>query len=186
MCVIVVGVQHSWQSWRAQRAQIKGQEHRKAFLPYMRWASLRGIKRHFTTHNSRDIPPKKVVGWRKYAYQFQNKPFSFLASFAVLHEITAIAPIPIIYLLLDRLDVEIPFISDIVTAEGNRVISKIREKYGYPALDQHSRVAINLATAYAIVKVAMPLRIGLCIGLTPWFATRITQPLLNVLKWKTP
>lgn len=145
-------------------------------------ARLRVIKQHFTTHNN--VEGEKAGGWRKYAKQFQDKPFSHIASFAVLHEITAIIPIPIVYLLLDWFNFKLPFIPDVVVSEGNRIMSSIRTRYGFPPLDANSRVAINLATAYAVVKIAMPFRIGLCVGLTPWFATRITQPLLNLIKWK--
>ncbi|KAF9435093.1 hypothetical protein BGZ76_006905 [Entomortierella beljakovae] len=39
----------------------------------------------------------KLSKFRQYAEQFKNKPASHLISFGILHEITAIVPLPIVY-----------------------------------------------------------------------------------------
>jgi hypothetical protein len=91
-------------------------------------------------------------GWRKYAHQFRDKPASYLTSFAVLHELTAIVPLPLVYYFLDYSQLNIPVPEDAIT-EGNRVISKMRTKYGYEPLDPNSRVMVNMVASYAVVKV---------------------------------
>ena len=90
--------------------------------------------------------------WKKYAEQFRNKPASYLTSFALIHEITAIIPLPIVYYTLDSTDIRIP-VPEQAVVEGNRIMSKVRTRYGYEPLEADSRVMVNLATSYAVVKV---------------------------------
>ncbi|RUP10417.1 hypothetical protein BC936DRAFT_140012 [Jimgerdemannia flammicorona] len=126
-------------------------------------------------------PPPTLKGWRKYAWQFRNKPASYVASFAILHELTAVLPIPLVYLFLDRTGVRIPIPEDAI-AEGNRIVSKMRVRYGYEPLDPQNRVMVNLATSYAVVKVLMPARIALSVALTPLFAERLVGPVTKLFR----
>ena len=82
---------------------------------------------------------------------------------------TAIAPLPIFYYALQHSDVHIP-IPDYLIAEANRKASKLLNLFGFGALDHDSRALLDMATSYAIVKVALPARIGVSFLLTPWFA----------------
>jgi hypothetical protein len=111
------------------------------------------FSRNFTVpvNNSpkQEVPLK---GYRKYAQQFKSKPGSYMTTFAILHEVTAVLPFPFIYLALDASSVKIPF-PDSVVAEGNRFINKARVYYGYDPLESDSRVMMNLVTTYCIVKV---------------------------------
>jgi hypothetical protein len=91
-------------------------------------------------------------GWRKYAHQFRDKPASYITSFAILHELTAIVPLPVVFYFLDYTQVSIPVPEEYI-AEGNRVVSKMRTKYGYEPLDPNSRAMINMVASYAVVKV---------------------------------
>ncbi|KAG2220543.1 hypothetical protein INT45_004149 [Circinella minor] len=113
--------------------------------------------------------------WKKYAEQFRNKPASYLTSFAILHEITAIIPLPIVYYTLDFCDIRIP-VPEQAVAEGNRIMSKVRTRYGYEPLEADSRVMVNLATSYAVVKAMLPLRIAASVALTPFMAERFIGP----------
>lgn len=94
-------------------------------------------------------------GWRKYAQQFRHKPASYLTTFAILHELTAIVPLPLVYYLLDYSEIRVPLVPEQAIAEGNRIMSKLRTRYGYEPLDPSSRVMVNLATSYAVVKVGI-------------------------------
>ncbi|KAF7731537.1 hypothetical protein EC973_009301 [Apophysomyces ossiformis] len=124
-----------------------------------------------------------AAGWRKYAQQFRDKPASYVTTFAVLHEVTAIVPFPFIYYVLDRVSWEVP-VPDEVVAEGNRIMSKLRARYGYEPLEPQNRVMVNLATTYAIVKVLMPLRVAASVSMTPFFAERLVGPVLaSVRRW---
>ncbi|KAI8930302.1 hypothetical protein BC831DRAFT_382556, partial [Entophlyctis helioformis] len=102
--------------------------------------------------------------WSKYAHHFRAAPASHLVAFAILHEATAVLPLPIIYYLLAVTDIKIPF-PETVLAEGNRRISSAK-----PLLSDDSQVMLHMATSYAIVKALMPVRVGLCFLLTPWAA----------------
>lgn len=108
------------------------------------------IKRKFTTTTTTTEPVLK--GYRKYAQQFKNKPGSYMTSFAILHELTAVAPFPFIYYGLNAGSFEIPFPESVI-AEGNKFINKVRVYYKYPPLEPENRVMVNLVTTYCIVKV---------------------------------
>lgn len=99
--------------------------------------------RHYST---------QLTGYRKYAQQFKSKPGSYMTAFAVLHELTAIAPFPVIYYALDASSITIPFSSSLVE-EGNKFINKVRVHYGYEQLEPDNKVMIHLVTTYCIVKV---------------------------------
>ena len=75
-----------------------------------------------------------------------------MTSLAILHEITAIVPLPIVYYALDYSNFRIP-VPEQAVAEGNRIMNKVRTRYGYEPLDPNNRVMVNLATSYAVVKV---------------------------------
>lgn len=112
-------------------------------------ANKRTVK-FFTTNATQEAAPLK--GYRKYAQQFKSKPGSYMTTFAILHEVTAVLPFPFIYLAIDASSVKIPF-PDTVVAEGNRFINKARVYYGYDPLEPDNRVMMNLVTTYCIVKV---------------------------------
>ena len=80
-----------------------------------------------------------------------------MTTFALLHEITAIVPLPIVYYTLDYSGWHIPLVPQEAIAEGNRIMSKLRMRYGYEPLEPDSRTMVNLATSYAVVKVNVPM-----------------------------
>ncbi|KAJ3149788.1 hypothetical protein HDU89_003545 [Geranomyces variabilis] len=124
-------------------------------------------------------PPPPAQGWRKYASQLKAHPASHLVSFAILHELTAIIPLPVVYYFLVTSDMSIPFPEDVL-AEGNRRMSSLCKMIGLSGIEDGSKVMLNMATAYAVVKVGMPLRIGLCLAATPWFARVAVVPVQTV------
>lgn len=88
----------------------------------------------------------------KYVRQFRSKPTSYIVSFLILHEVTAIVPIPIFYLLLSSTGIRVPFPQRVLD-EGNKFINRVMVYYGYEPFEDGSRAALNFATSYAIVKV---------------------------------
>ncbi len=91
-------------------------------------------------------------------------------SFAILHEITAIIPLPIVFYVIHSLDLSIPFPEDILQ-EANKKMKKMLVYFGINVdFAEDSKVMIELATTYAVVKALMPVRIGLSFLLTPAFA----------------
>ncbi|KAF9138269.1 hypothetical protein BG015_002445 [Linnemannia schmuckeri] len=131
-----------------------------------------------TTTTASEIP-KKLSKFRQYAEQFKNKPASHLISFGILHEITAIVPLPIVYFALVETGVKIPF-PDQAIEEGNRFVGRVAKYYGWDLEGADgARTMLNMATSYAVVKALMPLRLALCVWMTPWTATRIVSPTMN-------
>ncbi|KAF9919676.1 hypothetical protein FBU30_010675 [Linnemannia zychae] len=107
-----------------------------------------------TTANSAEIP-KKLTKFRQYAEQFKNKPASHLISFGILHEITAIVPLPIVYFALVETGVKIPFPEQAIE-EGNRFVGRVAKYYGWDlAGADGARTMLNMATSYAVVKYTL-------------------------------
>ncbi|KAF9118582.1 hypothetical protein BGW39_001024 [Mortierella sp. 14UC] len=103
------------------------------------------------TTTAADIP-KKLSKFRQYAEQFKNKPASHLISFGVLHEITAIVPLPIVYFALIETGVKIPFPEQAIE-EGNRFVGRVAKYYGWSMEGADgARTMLNMATSYAVVK----------------------------------
>lgn len=128
--------------------------------------SIRDIsQRRLTSASSQ----QQMRGWRKYAQQFRDKPASYMTSFAILHEVTAIVPLPLVYYALDYSEVRVP-VPEQAVAEGNRIMSKIRTRYGFEPLPADSRVMVNLATSYAVVKVISGQRTS---AIIPFFGTKL-------------
>lgn len=95
--------------------------------------------------------------FRQYAEQFKNKPASHLISFGILHEITAIVPLPIVYFGLVETGINIPFPEQAIE-EGNRFVGKVAKYYGWNMEGADgARMMLNMATSYAVVKVT-PIR----------------------------
>jgi len=68
--------------------------------------------------------------------------------------------------------------------EGNKKINRVRTRYGFKPLDESSLILVNLSMTYAIVKILLPLRIGLSLMLTPWLASVITRSLSLLQRFK--
>ncbi|KAJ1949558.1 hypothetical protein FBU59_001092 [Linderina macrospora] len=130
-------------------------------------------------YTSPSSPPPK--GWRKYAHRFRDRPASYLTSFALLHELTAIVPLFGVYYTLEFFQMQVPFPEDVMR-QGNRYINKLRQYAGMEALDEGSPVLVNLATSYAVVKAAAPLRIAASLAMTPAFARAFVVPIARVFE----
>ncbi|KAJ2007951.1 hypothetical protein GGI04_001323 [Coemansia thaxteri] len=97
----------------------------------------------------------------------------------VLHEVTAIAPLIGVYYALDYVQPKVPFPQSVLE-EGNRRINKLRQYVGWEQLAADSPVLLHLATSYAVVKAAAPLRVAACLAMTPWFARWCVVPVARV------
>ncbi len=97
--------------------------------------------------------------------QLKKYPKSYLTSFLVLHEVTAIIPIPIIYKVLQVYPIEYP-IPEEYMEQGTKRIKGMCKFIGME-VDTGSKQFLDLLTSYVIVKAFMPLRIALSLSLTP-------------------
>lgn len=106
-----------------------------------------------STSTSTEGAKSKISKFKKYAEQFKDKPASHLISFGILHEITAVVPLPIVYFALAETGVKIPF-PDQAIEEGNKFVQRVVKYYGWNLEGADGgRVMLNMATSYAVVKV---------------------------------
>ncbi|KAJ1857651.1 hypothetical protein GGH12_001449 [Coemansia sp. RSA 1822] len=135
------------------------------------------VRRAFSTSTS----VTKARGWRTYVDRFRDRPASHITAFAVLHEITAIAPLAAVYYALSYYQPPLIFPARILE-EGNRYINKLRTYVGLKQLDADSPVLVHLATSYAIIKALAPVRIAASLALTPWTAKWCIVPVAKTIE----
>ncbi|KAI8350414.1 hypothetical protein B0O80DRAFT_389179 [Mortierella sp. GBAus27b] len=141
-------------------------------------ATEQGVSGTATAVGTESTKPR-ISKFRQYAEQFKNKPASHLISFGILHEITAVVPLPIVYFALVETGVKIPF-PEQAMEEGNRFVQRVAKYYGWNLEGADgARVMLNMATSYAVVKALLPVRLALCVWMTPWTATRVVSPIMN-------
>ncbi|WEW56107.1 hypothetical protein PRK78_001542 [Emydomyces testavorans] len=138
-----------------------------------------------------------------YTTPLLNAPATHITSFLILHEITAVVPL---FGLVGAFHYGgwIPSLSDgeenNVVDEGVRKFGKWLRKKGWvesditdekaigsiergntaenldPNVDRGVRLILEFATAYAITKALLPVRIIVSVWSTPWFARRVLGP----------
>jgi hypothetical protein len=161
-------------------------------------------------YSTKSVQEEKPVlkGWRRHAHRFREAPASYITSLAILHELTAILPFPIIYYALDVTGFKLP-LPEKAREEGEAFALRLIKRYGWGSstpetdtnneqttasdtmllrgaegglVDATSQVFINLAITYAIVKALMPVRIALSVAMTPWFARTVVDPALAMIR----
>ncbi|TPX34844.1 hypothetical protein SmJEL517_g02616 [Synchytrium microbalum] len=140
------------------------------------------INPRFTRPNTQQASSsaQQARGWRKYVDAFRDKPASHVIAFAILHEVTALLPLPLVYYTLSYTDIHIP-IPDYLIVEANKRASYLLKMFGMGAVKDDSKALLDMATSYALVKAAMPLRLGASFLLTPWFARTLIAPITKRL-----
>lgn len=115
---------------------------------------------------------------RPMASRFKNAPVSYVTSFLLVHEITAIVPLFGLWWYFNRNDFVPPGLPDWLIVKGMAVIDKLLESQGWSFLNMEnsSRVVMQGAAAYALVKATLPVRIPISLLLTPPFARWIFIP----------
>ncbi|EGP85310.1 uncharacterized protein MYCGRDRAFT_105511 [Zymoseptoria tritici IPO323] len=129
---------------------------------------------------------------RRYTEPLRNAPVSHITAFLLLHELTAVVPLFGLAGIFHWSGWMPPFVSEwkwvAVWTEkfGNWLRKKNWFKDGkgdrwYGKGEQVTRLAVELATAYAITKALLPLRLMLSVWATPWFARWTVLPVTNWL-----
>ncbi|AOW02654.1 uncharacterized protein YALI1_C15105g [Yarrowia lipolytica] len=115
---------------------------------------------------------------RPLARRFKNAPVSYVTSFLIVHEITAIIPLFGLWWYFNRYDFVPPGLPDWLIVKGMSVIDKLLETQGWSFLNMENsaRVVMQGAAAYALVKATLPVRIPISLLLTPPFARWIFIP----------
>jgi len=123
----------------------------------------------------------------KYRDQFtKSSSPSLVVTFLILNEALAWIGLFAVYFALDYTEVKVPFIPDSFIEAGNKFFSKVRGYVGLEPLEPGNRTAVNVATAYALVKLALPARYAFLAYITPWVAPKFSKlfQLVNVFKKK--
>lgn len=129
----------------------------------------------------------------RFTTPLRNAPVSHITAFVVLHEITAIVPLFGLAGAFHYANWLPPYISEGKwVQEGTQMFGRWLRRRGWITDDEGSgkwygrgeggvRIVVELATAYAITKALLPLRLILSVWMTPWFARWTVLPLTKYL-----
>lgn len=124
-----------------------------------------------------------------YLTPLRNAPFSHISAFLILHELTAIIPLFGLAGVFHYCNWLPPYISEGKwVTEGVEMFGNWMRKRGWIGDEDRQgrwwgrgesgvRIVVELATAYAITKAFLPLRLILSVWATPWFARWTVLPL---------
>lgn len=130
---------------------------------------------------------------RRYTTPLRNAPVSHITAFLILHELTAVVPLFGLAAAFHYTNWLPPYISE------GKWISDYTEKFGkylrkkkwisdeggsgrwFGRGEKGTRIVVELATAYAITKFLLPLRLVLSVWGTPWFARLTVLPITKRL-----
>ncbi|MCJ1250916.1 hypothetical protein MMC30_008144 [Trapelia coarctata] len=145
----------------------------------------------------------------RYTTPLLNAPITHVSSFLILHEITAVVPLLTLTAFFHYSGWMPPFISegkwvsdgmtkfgrwfkrrgwirdgDAVGADGKagKVGKRGRLGVWWNRGEGGVRLVVELATAYAITKALLPLRLIFSVWATPWFARVSVIPVMNYVK----
>lgn len=125
--------------------------------------------------------PKSV---QRFAVNFSHTPMSYLTSFLILHEITAVAPLFAIWGAFHYFDFIPTGMPDWLLENGTEFIKHLQERnewdFGNP--ETGTKIILEGAAAYAIVKVLLPVRAALALYLTPIFARLVVIPFSRIYR----
>ncbi|KAK9465873.1 hypothetical protein V1512DRAFT_248640 [Lipomyces arxii] len=118
---------------------------------------------------------------RPYAEKLLGYPGSYIFTFMLIHELTAILPLFGLVYLFDYLDF-MPSLSGAMIDKGLEFYKKAVPESALPASGEAaSKFLLHGAAAYAIVKMLFPIRLVFSIAVTPMFARWSVIPLVNRL-----
>lgn len=122
------------------------------------------------------------VAWNRAKFALRDQPLSTVTAFALLHEVTAIAPLPVFYWIFEHYDVlgegSSQYIPKTWTEEGERRMTKLLGYFGKEDVADSvawSRTLGHATMSYIAVKFLMPLRVALSLYCAPAFGARIAK-----------
>lgn len=124
----------------------------------------------------------------------RNAPVSHITAFLILHELTAIVPLFGLAAAFHYSNWLPPYISEGKwVSEGTEKFGRYLRRKGWISDDEMGgrwwgrgeggvRWVAELATAYAITKILLPLRLGMSVWGTPWFARWTVLPVSGAIR----
>lgn len=124
----------------------------------------------------------------------RHAPVSHVTAFLVLHEITAVVPLLGLAAFFHYSKWLPPYISEGKwVKEGTEKFGRYLRKKGWIQEENRSgrwwgrgeggvRIVVELATAWAVTKALLPLRLLLSVWATPWFARWTVLPFRDVMR----
>ncbi|KAK9495355.1 hypothetical protein V1508DRAFT_395235 [Lipomyces doorenjongii] len=125
------------------------------------------------------ILDKLPASMRPHAERLMNAPGSYVFTFLLIHEVTAVAPLFGLMWLFQVTDWMPPLPEGLMEA-GKEFYSKAIPQDSLPeGSESATKLILQGATAFAIVKMILPLRVAFSLLITPWFARLSVIPLVN-------
>lgn len=135
----------------------------------------------------------------RYTTPLHHAPVSHVTAFLILHEFTAIVPLFGLAALFHYCEWLPPVISEGKwVSEGTEKFGRYLRRKGWLAEGEDDgregsgkwwgrgeggmRVVVELATAYAITKALLPVRLVVSVWGTPWFARWTVLPIMGIMK----
>jgi hypothetical protein len=140
----------------------------------------------------------------RYTTPLSNAPISHITAFLLLHEITAILPLLTLFATFHYTSLQLPafFTDSPAVIEGIEKFGRYFKRKGWlgETVEPEARgaegasdgnewnvgqdgvkVLVEVGTAWAVVKLLLPVRLVGCVWLTPWFARVAILPVSKVM-----
>ncbi|KAI9807194.1 MAG: hypothetical protein M1825_005912 [Sarcosagium campestre] len=132
---------------------------------------------------------------RRHAEPLRSAPITHVSAFLVLHELTAILPLFTLAATFHYTQWLPPFVSEWKwVSQGVEKFGRYFQRKGWLGQEERSRykwwqrgeggvrIVVEFATAYALTKALLPLRLIFSVWATPWFARVSVVPFVKLLK----
>lgn len=127
-----------------------------------------------------DKLPKSL---QKYGHRLVNSPVSHITSFLILHELSAVIPFLGLWFIFHEFHFLPADIPSWVIIKGTKFAEAVLgDTINDFSLADRTKLIIEGATAYGIVKALFPLRVIGSVFLTPWFARVLVEPVFNLFR----
>lgn len=150
-------------------------------------ASARIDKKSQNSNKDHPILKKTPKFLHRYFGRVLTAPGSHIVAFLILHEITAIVPLFALWYTFHHYGFIPTGIPDWILGKGIDFVNVLAEKYNWGLMAKaadSSRILMEGAAAYSIVKLTLPLRAAFSIMLMPWFARIFVLPITGLFKRK--
>lgn len=177
-----------------------------SWRPFHQILQVKDCARHATVRHYSTPPPHASRLSRlesrlprllqSYLAPLRNAPVSHITAFLLLHELTAIVPLFGLAATFHYANwLPSSLAENKYVSEGTEKFGKYLRRKGWisesgedadKSVDGGVRIVVELATAYAITKALLPVRLVASVWATPWFARTLVIPVSRVLRLSAP